>query len=251
MAAIPGSRRKSEGEIEYEKLLERQKRTATGARLEQLNKQAEGERKLLTEIIWPVRHSFEGIVLEKEFITLTGVKAYIDAYEEIFHFGFEGEGYVSHAENITRPRFDFEKMRIRSMGALGILYVPFTFDEMDKKPDLCQRTLYELYGKFGGGFASPRNPPVLTPYEKEVIRYSLWLARPIRLSDACECLLLGKDASRNVMKSLVEKGLLRPTSQGLQRTHVYELTNQAFLYGRGAYKSSAAATTAAGIIKPE
>ncbi|MFC5469266.1 hypothetical protein ACFPPD_11090 [Cohnella suwonensis] len=223
---------KSEGELEYEKLLERQKLTAKGARLEQLNKQSEGERKLLTEIVWPVRRSFEGIVLEKEFVTMTGTKAYIDAYDDNVRFGLEAEGFASHAENITRPRYDFEKMRIRSMGALGILYVPFSYDEMDKKPDLSRRTLFELYGKFGGGFAKDRSAAKLTLFENEVIRHAMWLARPIRLRDVSECLEIGEDTSRKIVRSLVSKGMLRPTTHSMQRTHSYELVDSAAVYRR-------------------
>ncbi|MFC5469057.1 hypothetical protein ACFPPD_10010 [Cohnella suwonensis] len=156
--------KKSVGEKAYFQLLENQMRKASGTRLEQLRKQGEGERKLLVELIWPVRGSFEGIILEKEFFTLSGVKAYIDAYDLNVRFGLEVEGFVPHAENITRPRFDFEKMRVRSMGALGILYVPFTYDEMDKNPDVCRRALYELYGKSTAGTAEA----LLSPIEKEL-----------------------------------------------------------------------------------
>jgi hypothetical protein len=47
-------------EREYKQLLEEQIRHATGMRLEQLQKQGEGERKFLVEILWPVRKSFLG-----------------------------------------------------------------------------------------------------------------------------------------------------------------------------------------------
>ncbi|MFC5467762.1 hypothetical protein ACFPPD_03460 [Cohnella suwonensis] len=60
----------------------------------------------------------------------------------------EAEGFVAHVENITLARLDFGKMRVRSMGTLGILYVPFNFDEMDKKTEACRRQLYgELNGR--------------------------------------------------------------------------------------------------------
>ncbi|RKP57049.1 hypothetical protein D7Z26_03420 [Cohnella endophytica] len=189
-------------------------------RLEQLNKQGEGERKLLADIIWPVRGSFEGIELEKEFYTLTGVKAYIDAFDERVSFGLESEGFVPHAENITRPRFDFEKVRIRSMGALGILFIPFSFDEMDKKPDLCRRNLYEMYGKFGGGAET-----LLSPSEKEILRHMHVLGRPIRMRDAEMCLAASHDYCLGVLRGLVIKNYIRPSREGAIRVHTYELVD--------------------------
>lgn len=104
--------------LEYERLLEEQKKQATGMRLEMLNKQGEGERKLVVDIVLPVVKTIKGIILEYEIVTLTGVKGYIDAFLGPNDFGLEGEGFVAHAQNITRPRFDFEKNKIRSMAML-------------------------------------------------------------------------------------------------------------------------------------
>jgi hypothetical protein len=47
-------------EEEFEKFLKEQKRNASGLRLEQLNKDLTGEKKL-AEVIWPIFKSFEGI----------------------------------------------------------------------------------------------------------------------------------------------------------------------------------------------
>ncbi|MFC5403805.1 hypothetical protein [Cohnella soli] len=54
-----------EAENAYLKLLEEQLLTASGERLERLRKHGEGEKRLLVDLIWPVRGSFEGIELEK------------------------------------------------------------------------------------------------------------------------------------------------------------------------------------------
>ncbi|MCD9021192.1 hypothetical protein [Cohnella silvisoli] len=210
---------------EYTKLLEEQKRQATGMRLEMLLKQGEGERKLCEEILTPTLKTLKGIVLEKEIITLTGVKAYIDAYYEPLRFGFEGEGFVAHAENITRPRFDFERQKIRSMVALGIKYVPFSWDDMDKKPDMCRRTVFELLGRFSGNMGVSYREVSL--YEREVIRYALWLDRPIRMSDVRECLQKGPETCRGVLREMVDKRLLKPLHDGLMRNHEYVLEEDA------------------------
>lgn len=214
-------------EKEYKQLLDDQMSQASGMRLEQLKKQGEGERKLLMDIIWPVRKTFKGLILEKEIVTLTGVKAYIDVFEDAFRLGFEGEGFVSHAESITRPRFDFEKLKIRSMVAYGIKYTPFTYDEMDKKPEQCRRNLYEIYGRLGANAGSVSYQTV-SLYEREVIRYAMYLCRPIRMSDVKECLQKGEDKCRFILRSLVEKGLVKPLRAENQRIHEYVLEEDVY-----------------------
>ncbi len=219
----------SSAEREYKQLLNEQMRHATGMRLEQLKKQGEGERKLLVDVLWPIHKSLKGIILEKEIVTLSGVKAYIDAYNEPFRFGFEGEGFVSHAENITRPRFDFERLKVRSMAAYGIHYIPFTWDDMDKRPDMCRRNVYELYGRYGGNVESAKYREV-SLYEREVIRYALWLGRPIRMRDVEECLQKGHEFCRDILRKLIDKKLLRPQFDGLKRNHLYVLEEEASKY---------------------
>jgi len=220
---------KSLAEREYNQLLEEQISQASGMRLEQLKKQGEGERKLLVDIVWPVRKSLKGITLEKEIITLTGVKAYIDAYDDSFRFGFEAEGFVPHAENITRPRFDFEKLKVRSMSAYFIRYIPFSYDEMDKKPDLSRRTLYELYGRYGAN-TSEATYRSLTLYEREVIRYAMFLCRPFRISDVRECLQKSSEFSLKVIHKMIEKRIVRPLNPNAKRKHEYILEDGANQY---------------------
>jgi hypothetical protein len=216
----------SMAELEYRNLLETQIKQATGMRLEQLQKQGEGEHKLMVEIVWPVRKTFEGIILEKEIVTLTGAKAYIDAFDEKFRLGLESEGFVVHAERVTRPRFDFERNRIRSMLAYGIHYTPFTYDEMDKRPEICRRALYEIYGSFSSP-ADHFSKEQLTLYEREVVRYALWLGQPFSIRDVQACTNKGEDFCRKVIRSLLKKRLIRPMYLNRTRNHYYVLEEKA------------------------
>lgn len=77
----------------YAKLMDEQRRHAAGMRLEQLKKHSAGEKKLLETVVWPVLKSFEGVILEHEIISLTGVKIYIDAFYEPLGFAFESDGF--------------------------------------------------------------------------------------------------------------------------------------------------------------
>ena len=215
-------------ERDFEKFLEEQRRSAGGLRLEQLQKDLTGEKKLLKAVLLPVLKSFEGLILEHEIVSTTGVKIFIDAFYEPLSCAFEGEGFVVHAENITRDRFTFERMRIRTMAMYGYKYVPFSWDEMDKRPEACRRAVYELLGRFSStaGIAHKE----LTVYEREVLRYALRLSRPLLLGDACYCLQWGPEAARKVLRKLLEKKLIKSLGNSTQRHHKYELEEKAMHY---------------------
>lgn len=215
-------------EREFERFLEEQRRSACGLRLEQLQKELIGEKKLLKEVLWPVLQSFEDLTMEYEMVSTTGVKMFVDVLYRPLGFAFESEGFVAHAENITRERFTFERMRVRTMTMYGYKYVPFSWDELDKRPEACRRSVYELLGRFSStaGIAHKE----LTVFEREVLRYALRLNRPLRLSDACYCLQLRSEASRHVLRKLVEKNLIKPFGAGTQRYHGYVLEEKVMHY---------------------
>jgi hypothetical protein len=215
-------------EQEFAKFFEAQCRSASGVRLEQLQKDLTGEKKLLKEVLWPVLKSFEGLTMESEMVSTTGVKIYIDVLYQPLGLAFESEGFVVHAENITRDRFTFERMRVRTMAMYGYKYVPFSWDEMDKRPDACRRSVYELLGRFSStaGIALKE----LTVSEREVLRYALRLNRPLRLQDACFCLQMQSEAAIYVLRKLIEKKLLKPLNKGTQRYHEYGLEEKAMQY---------------------
>lgn len=168
-------------EREFSIFLEKQKQSASGLRLEQLQKDLVGEKKMLAALIWPVFQSFEDFVLEYEVITPSGVRIFIDVFYEPLRLAFESEGFAVHAELITRDRFSFERMRVRTMAAYGYKYIPFTWDELDKKPEACRRFLYELLGRYSG--VTRAGVEAQSIQENEVIRQAVCLNRTFRRAD--------------------------------------------------------------------
>jgi hypothetical protein len=209
-------------EVEYEKFLHQQRTSASGQRLEMLSRDLSGTKKLLEVVVWPALNSFEGVILECEIMSSTGVKVYIDIFYEPLGIAFECEGFVVHAEKITRDRFDFEKMRVRTMGIYGFRYTPFSRDQLDKQPDACRRSFYELLGRYTS-IAGSKAMEELSVYEREVIRYSFRLIRHIRLEDVCYCLKVKHEAARKVIKNLVSKKILVPKGTGTLRCHEYQV----------------------------
>jgi hypothetical protein len=208
-------------EQEYEMLLARQRKSASGQRLEMLNKDLSGTQKLLEVVVWPVLKSFEGITLEYELVSSKGAKIYIDVYYQPLKLAFESEGFVVHAEKITRDRFSFEKMRVRTMAKYGDRYIPFSRDELDKNLEACQGEFYELLGRYSS--TADRAMEELSVFEREVIRYSLRLHRPLRLADVKYCLQCGYERANNVLRKMMDNNLIKPIGSGSQRYHEYEL----------------------------
>lgn len=209
---------------QFDKFLVEQKRGATGQRLEMLNRDLTGTIKML-EVLWPVFQTFEGIVLEYEIIGPGGVRIYIDAYLSYMRFGLESEGFGAHAETITRDRFSFEKDRVRALAAHRIRYIPFSKDQLDKRPDHCRRSMYELLGVYRSASEGLRME--LNPSERELIRYMIGLMRPLKLADACFCLQMGPHPCRKVIRQLMELKLIRPMGDNMLRHHEYILEDKA------------------------
>jgi hypothetical protein len=215
-------------EADYQIYLKAQQRAAVGQRLEMLNRDLTGTKKLLEVAVWPVLRSFEGLELEHEFLSSSGVRIYVDVFYEPLRLAFESEGFAVHAQNITRDRFDFEKMRVRTMAMYGYRYIPFTWDQLDKKPEVCRRTLYELLGRYTS--VEELAFRALNVNERELLRYGLRLNRPMTPEDARYCLQLGQDACRRVLRSLLQKKLIRPARGTTERHHLYLVEPSAIDY---------------------
>lgn len=214
-------------EKQFDVFLQKQKEEANPRRLEMLEKDLTGTIKLFKEALWPVFKSFEGFELEYEIKGPNGVSIFLDVFNKPFRSSFECEGYSAHAETITRSRFDFEKQRVRTMLLHGITYIPFSYDELDKKGHLCKSFVRDLLAKLSSGIQSE-----LTLYEREVIRRALELDRPIRLKDINECLGKKRDFSRRVINSLLQKQLIQAVGPGTQRNHRFVLVDDALRYVR-------------------
>jgi hypothetical protein len=215
-------------EEEFERFLQEQQRSATGQRLEMLKRDLSGTIKLLETAVWPVMRSFDGLVLEQEMISISGVKIYGDLFIPQIMSLFEAEGYAVHAENISRDRFAFEKMRIRTIAMYGYKFIPFSWDELDRKPEFCRRAVFELLGRFSHTLRA--DPAELGVKQREIIRYAMRLHRPFRLADVCAWLSLTAKPSRLVIRDLIERKLIRPTGIGKIRNHEFVLEEQAGRY---------------------
>ncbi len=184
-----------------------------------------GTKKLLAKVLLPVLGTFEGLILEYEMASLSGVKLYGDVFHSIMRIVFEEEHFVTHAEMITRDRFSFERARARSVATLGYIYFPYSRDELEKKPDFCQRNLYELVGRIG----SVENTGLyqLPVYEREIIRCALLNNKPFRPIDVCNWLILKRESCRKLLRNLEIKGFVQLIGGSQSRCYEFMITEKA------------------------
>lgn len=204
----------------YDKFVQDQKKGASGRRLEMLSMDMTAEKKMFREVLWPAFKSFKGFILQYEIVTFTGITIFVDVFYEPLGIAFESEGFVAHSENITRDRFDFERFRVRTIANKGYLYYPFTWDELNKKPDKCRTSFFELMGRFHS-----LKQEELSVYEKEVLRYAAYLNKPIRITDVMQCIGKGEVVSRKVLKDLYSKTKIMPLKPDKKRNHAYVLAD--------------------------
>ncbi|CAI6045772.1 hypothetical protein [Cohnella sp. JJ-181] len=202
--------------------IDRQRKSATGRRLEMLQRDLSGTIKLFTDILLPVFGTLEGFHLEYEIVSASGVKIYADVYYEPLGIIFECDGFVPHVEMMTRDRFSFERQRVRTFTLGGYLYVPFGWDEMDKRADACKRAVLELLGKYG---RAGKGLLDLSTDEREVIRMAadrtFFTQREVRA-----WLKVREEKTRKLMKRMLANGLIDKVGGGDKRGHGYALSGK-------------------------
>jgi hypothetical protein len=212
-------------EQEYDAFWKEQVRRATGQRLEMLQRDLTGTKKLLEVVLYPVLGTLEGLELEYEMVSLSGAKIYTDVFHPMLRIVFEEDSFVTHAEKITRDRFSFERARARSVAILGYTYFPYSRDELEKKPTFCQRNLYELIGRIGNvAGAGLQKLPV---YEREILRSALLCSQPFGLAEVGEWLQFKRETCSKILRDLEAKGLLYLVGGSLKRSHKFMITEKA------------------------
>lgn len=202
--------------------VEKQRKSASGQRLEMLQRDLSGTIKLLTDILLPVFGALDGFHLEYEIVGTNGVKLYADIYYEPLGLVFECDGFVAHVELMTRDRFSFERLRMRSFVMMGYKYIPFSRDEMDKKPEMCRRMLYEFLGKYGNAGSRLLQTSL---FAREIVRNAS-NGRAFKPQDAQGWLRLKRDKTRGVLREMMAEGWIELVGGSERRGHMYKLTNK-------------------------
>lgn len=207
--------------------LQEQKKGAKGQRLAKLQEDLTGTKMLMKAVVWPVFQTFEDLSLEHEVRTRSGSRIYVDVFHTRLRIAFEEEHYVTHAELVTRDRYNFERFRVRSLANRRIVYYPYSRDELVKKPDLCRQELHELIGSLGNMEGSGLMD--LPVYEREVIRCVALASGSFRLADVASWLRVDKRTGKKVIDSMESKQLIKRVGGGALRVHAFALEEKAWM----------------------
>lgn len=192
-------------EDRFTEFLKEQKRTTDKRRLEMLNRDMTATKLLIKNILLPVLGTLQGVELEYRIKNSAGVSLFIDVFYAPLRLGLECEGFAAHAETITRERFSFERSKVRTMASLGISYLPFSMDEIEKRPETCRNSLAAILDYY-----SHTMPKVaeLSLYEREAMRYFSTLHTPFALADIQRHFKISRNKSIKIMHNLLAKQLI-------------------------------------------
>jgi hypothetical protein len=171
------------------------------------------EKLLLRNVWWPLFGNLEHLHPEYEIYDWNRKTQYLDfAYIlPLGRFGLECDGFQSHVKDMDRERFSYSLNRDNFLTGMGWRMIHFSFDDVQNRPEVC-RTLLQLA-------ISPcliRNQSIRPAalMEKEVLRFAWSIGKPIRPKDVCEYMGIDFRTARKWLRSLVEKGWLRPIFRG-------------------------------------
>ncbi|CAI6083979.1 hypothetical protein [Cohnella sp. JJ-181] len=220
MAQSEASRREHRGvDSIVAEFIEKQRKSAKGQRQEMLQRDLSGTIKLLTDLLLPVFGTLDGFQLEYEIVGASGVKIYADVYYEPLGLVFECDGYVPHVELMTRDRFSFERMRMRTFALGGYTYFPFSRDELDKKPEMCKRAVYEALGRRGRGGGGLLE---LAVHERELLRMAAD-SRMFTSQDVRDWLGVGHRKARELIGSMKQTQFIVRVGGGDRRDYGYTI----------------------------
>ncbi|RKD24937.1 hypothetical protein BEP19_03620 [Ammoniphilus oxalaticus] len=183
------------------------------------------EKLFLMNVWWPLFQQFQHLHPEYEVYDFKDGKRYIDfAYiRPNFKICFEIDGYGPHAKDISRWQFSDQLTRQNHLVIDGWHIIRFSVDQVQNEPRQCQQTSQLVIGRLLGQAID--NTP-LSIHEKEVVRLALSKGKSITNKEVQARLGLSDKPVRKILKDLVEKGLLSPTSRNARRIHSYQLTER-------------------------
>ncbi|WP_239696724.1 DNA-binding response regulator [Paenibacillus oryzisoli] len=211
----------------YESWLDRQKKNLTGEALRRLNEGHAHNEKLFAQDIWlPAVGSLDYLHAEYEVTNYRDGVFYLDfAYIRPPYFiNWEVDDFSSHAKNMTRRSFEYERERQNQLMLDGWHIYRFPLDAIKEKPRRCQQLIQQVLGiLYGGGMTTDLK---LSLKQREILRFAIRLQRPFMPQEICDLLSIKGQHARKLLHELVQSKLLLPAS-GSDRIRTYILGPEA------------------------
>ncbi|WP_027085862.1 hypothetical protein [Cohnella panacarvi] len=213
-------------EEQYKAWLEGQRKWRTGESLRRLNDgHGVNERMFAETIWWPAIGSFEHLHAEHEVINFRGGCYYLD-HAFILHpylIDWEVDDFSSHAKNMNRREFEYERQRQNELVASGWQVYRIPLDAIKERPKQVQQFVLQVMGKLYG--IGLRNQPALPLKQREIMRLASRLQRAFTPLEVSECVGISDRYARELLWELTRQGLLEAAS-GKSRIRSYRLTQR-------------------------
>jgi hypothetical protein len=138
---------------------------------------------------------------------------------------FEIKGFTTHVREMDRQKYCYELNRETFLHAMGYYVISFAYDDVEQRPELCITLLRMVMSRYQPSQVPTSSSDII---DKEMIRYVIQLARPVRPNDIEKHLKLNHRTAVRILNRLCQKGLLVPVAgaQG-ERCVRYELAGAA------------------------
>jgi hypothetical protein len=211
----------------YESWLEQQRKNLTGEALRRLNEGHAHNEKLFVQDLWlPAVGNLDFLDAEYEVTNFRDGFFYLDfAYiRPPYLINWEVDDFSSHAKNVSRRSFEYERERQNQLVLDGWQIYRFPLDAIKEKPRRCQQLIQQVLGKLYG--AGVNTDLKLSLKHREILRFARQIQRPFMPQEVCELLDIKDQHARKLLHELVQSKLLLPAS-GSSRIRTYRLDNLA------------------------
>lgn len=184
--------------------------TRTGERRGRLERgHREAEKLFCQKVWWEVQGNFDRLHPEYEVVDWRGLSYFCDF---VWLAGpvklvIEIKGFGPHVRDMDRQKYCNELNRETFLTAMGFQVICFAYDDVANRPELCITLLRMVLNRY-----LPANSPAdaLSIHEREILRLSCMLARPLRPVDVETHLFLNHRTAVRTLQSMCGKGLLKP-----------------------------------------
>ncbi|RKP48767.1 DNA-binding response regulator [Cohnella endophytica] len=215
-------------EQNYYVWLEQQRKARSGEALRKLAEDHRHAEELFVRTVWwPAIGKLDDLHAEYEVPNARSSSYYLDfAYiRPSYRIDWEIDDFSSHAKNINRRGFEYERDRQNFLTHNGWQVYRFSLDAVRERPLQCQQFVLQVIGKlYGSNDNGLQNGDAsrLTLKQREILRIALRLQRPFTPLEVCEGLGIKAQHARKLLHELVMMGLISAQS-GKARIRSYAL----------------------------
>lgn len=175
------------------------------------------EKLFLQNVWWPLFGNFDHLHPEYEIHDWNRRSQFLDfafLSENGARIGIECDGFQSHIKDMDREKFSYALNRDSFLTGMGWKMLHFSFDDIQKRPEVCRMLLQLSLSPFIMGASNRSIRDELSPEAKDVLRTAWRLGRAIRPKNLRDKYGFSHRKSSGLLQSLADMRLLHAVSGG-------------------------------------